>query len=76
MSRSSTLASEIRRRLAEQSEPVAQSSAPAQDAANRMRATKDGELIEPGQPVPLDENGRPKPHLVVPDGTFHAEPAA
>ncbi len=71
MSRSSsTLASEIRRRLAEQSEPAPE---PAQDASTRLRATKDGELVQPGQPVPLDETGRPKPHLVVPDGTFHCE---
>ena len=65
----SELADDIRRSLESSASTVAPDSS---DPTQHLRVTKDNELIPPGEPIPTGTDGRPVPHSIVPDGTFHS----
>lgn len=72
-SNTSELAETIRRRLERAAQTAAAPQTP--EPANRLRVTKDGELVAPGEEIPKGPDGKPVAALVVPDATFHKERA-
>jgi hypothetical protein len=69
--RVSATVQEIRQRLAEAQGAPAQAPPPTAEAdGDKLRVTKDGRLVQPGESVPLDAGAI----STIPDATFHAAP--
>lgn len=63
------LAETIRRRL--ERSAASATAVPTADPTNTLRATKDGQILAPGESPPVGPDGKPTPTLTVPDSTFH-----